>query len=442
MRIIIIGAGTVGAHLAERLAAEGQDIVVVEADDTKADNIEAAVDCMVVRGNGASTAVLEQAGVDLCRLLIAVTNSDAANILACQAAAQYEVPLKVARVEDSALRSRRGIAGVDVIIDPGEALARELVQMIRRGSASEIHEFARGDLVLLSGYVQDDAPLAGMTLAQLRENVRSWDWLVAALVRDGETLVARGDTDIQAGDRVMVMASEASADEALGLMGLEPHRPRKVVVMGASRLASMTAGDLVKAGIPTILVDSDAERCRRIAAEHERLVVVNGDPTDPKVLRDEGADGIDAVLALSGWDEVNIVGCLVATALGVPTTVARFQRFEFVDLLAGVGVDVGVSSRLSAADKILRFVRRGLIHSVTTFQGSDAEAIEMEVSPDSPAVGKTLREVHLPPSAIVGGIIRKGKALIPHGDTVIESRDDLIMIVLPDARRAVEKVFG
>ena len=184
-----------------------------------------------------------------------------------------------------------------MIIDPGEALARELVQMVRRGSASEVHEFARGDLVLLSGYVQEGAPLAGMTLEQLREEVGSWNWLVAALVRDGKTLVARGDTDIRAADRVMVMASRGRADEALGLMGLEPHRPRKVVVMGASRLASMTAGDLVKAGIPTILVDSDADRCRRIAAEHERLVVVHGDPTDPKVLRDEGADGIDAVLA-------------------------------------------------------------------------------------------------------------------------------------------------
>lgn len=442
MRIIIVGAGTVGSHLAERLAAEGQDIVVVEADDAKADDIEAAVDCMVIRGNGASRAVLEQAGIDLCRLLIAVTNSDAVNILACQGAAQYEVPLKVARVEDSALRSRRGIAGVDVIIDPGETLARELVLMVRRGTASEIHEFARGDLALLTGYVQEDAPLDGMTLAQLREEVGSWDWLVAALVRDGETVVARGDTDIQAGDRVMVMAAKGRTDEALGLMGLEPHRPRKVVVMGATRLASLTAGALVKAGIPTILIDGDAERCRRIAAEHERLVVVHGDPTDPKVLRDEGVEGIDAVLALSNWDEVNIVGCLVATALGIPTTVARFQRFEFMDLLAGVGVDVGVSSRLSAANDILRFVRRGLIHSVTTFQGSDAEAIEMEVNPESPAVGMTLREVHLPRSAIVGGIIRKGKAFIPHGDTVLEPRDDLIMIVLPDARSAVEKVFG
>jgi trk system potassium uptake protein TrkA len=148
------------------------------------------------------------------------------------------------------------------------------------------------------------------------------------------------------------------------------------------------------------------------------------------------------MLALSGWDEINIVGCLVAKALGVEMTVARFQRLEFVGLLAGIGIDAGVSGRLAAANEILRFVRRGRIRSVTTFQDTTAEAIEMEVGSASDAAGRTLKEVNLPRSAIVGGIIRDGRGFIPHGDTVIEPDDDLILVTLPEAIHAVEKVFG
>jgi len=215
-----------------------------------------------------------------------------------------------------------------------------------------------------------------------------------------------------------------------------------VMVLGSTRLAALTAQMLADEGIVTILVDNDAERCRRLAASSSRLVVVNGDPTDPRVMQEEGIENVDIVLALSGWDEVNIVGCLVAKALGVRTTVARFQRFEFVGLLAGVGIDSGVSSRLAAANEILRFVRRGRIRSVTTFQDTAAEAIEMEVGAASKAVGMTLEELRLPRSVIVGGIVRKGRAIIPGGGTVIEADDDLILVVLPEAIPVVEKLFG
>jgi trk system potassium uptake protein TrkA len=240
----------------------------------------------------------------------------------------------------------------------------------------------------------------------------------------------------------MVMATGTHQAEALALMGLEPHAPGKVMVLGGTRLARLAGRMLADQGVTTILIDSDPDRCRRLAAKSERLVVVCADPTDPKVLEDEGVEAVDVVLALSGWDEVNIVGCLVAKALGVPMTVARFHRFEFVGLLAGVGIDAGVSSRLAAANEILRFVRRGRIRSVTTFQDTAAEAIEMEVGSASEAVGRTLEDVHLPRSVMIGGIIRDGRAFIPHGDTVVESDDDLILIALPDAIPAVEKVFG
>lgn len=437
-----MGAGTVGSHLAERLSVEGQDIVVIEANEARAADLQNSVDCLVIHGNGASASVLAEAGIDLAELLIAVTDSDAVNVLACQAAAEFDVPRKVARVEDAALRNGAQIAGVDVVIDPGEALAKELVRLVRKGGVAEVVEFAEGDLVLFGGFVQEGARLAGMTLAELREEEVDWAWLVTAVVRNGETMVGRGDTQVEAGDHVLMMARREKASAALALMGLEEHASQKVFVLGATRLADLTAEKLTAAGISTVLVDADAERCRHLASVHERLVVVQGDPTDPKVLSSEGIERADAVLALTGWDQINIVGCLVAKAYGVPMTVARFHRSEYVHLLAGVGIDTGVSSRLAAASDILRFVRRGRIISVTAFQDSAAEAIQMEVSPDSIAAGRSLEDIQLPKSVIVGGVIRDDGAFVPRGDTIVEPGDRLVFIALPDAIPKVEQLFG
>lgn len=442
MRIVIVGAGAVGSYLAERLTSDGQDVVVIESDERRAEELRDATDCKVIHANGASFHALQAAGVAEADLLIAVTSSDAVNVLASQAAARLGGPRCVARVQDPTLREDLGTHGVDVVIDPVEALAKELLLMVRRGGVSEVVEFADGKVSLFGGRVQPDAPLDGITLRALRQRVTGWDWIVAALVRDGETTIARGDSMVKAGDHVIVVASGRSSSEALKLMGVEEHRARKAFILGSTRLARLTAELLMDNGVTTVLVDPDAGRCAELAARYDRLVVVRGDPTDPAVLRAEGVETADVVLGLSGWDEVNILGCLVAKALGVHMAVSRFARFEYVSLLSGHGIDSGVSTRLAAANAILRLVRRGLIHSVATFQDSAAEAIEIQIPANSAAVGRTLTEIGLPKSAIVGGIVRGRGGLIPHGDTTIAGGDRLIAIALPEAIHTLEKLFG
>ena len=215
-----------------------------------------------------------------------------------------------------------------------------------------------------------------------------------------------------------------------------------MTILGATRLAERTAVGLLEAGIQTLLIDEEAQRIHGLAAGLPRAIAVVGDPTDPKLLRSEGIDTSDAVLALTGWDEVNILGCLVAKAVGVPTVVARLHRHDLVRLITGIGIDAGVSTRLTAAGEILRYVRRGRVHSVVTFQDSDAEAIEVEVGASSPAVGITLRDLHLPHELIVGGVIRGDQAFVPRGNTTVEVGDRLIVIALPKAIHEVEQLSG
>ena len=442
MRVVIVGAGAVGSYLAERLSLEGQDVVVIESDAARAAEVQDQIDCLVIHGNGASLETLDEAGVEKADLFIAVSSSDAVNVLAAHAATRLGSPRRIARVEDPQLRDEAENLGVDLLIDPSEATAKDLRLLVEQRGVSERIKFADGDLDLMGGYISPEAPVAGLTLTELRDQVSSWSWLVVAVIRDGETAIARGSTRILPGDHVLFMTETAKTQEPFRLLGLSQTPAKKVAVLGGTRLAALTAAELCSAGIQTLLVDKDPARVTAIAADNPKVIGICGDPTSPRLLIGEGVDKADVVLALTGWDEINILSCLVAKAVGVSVAVARFHRMDLVRLLAGVGIDGGVSSRLSAASQILRFVRRGRIHTVVTFQDSDAEALEIEVGLSSPVAGRALRDLHLPHEMIVGGVVRGGEAFVPRGDTVIEVRDRLIVIALPEVISEVEQLSG
>jgi len=442
MRIVIVGAGAVGSFLAEKLSIEGQDVVVIESDPDRAAEAQLEIDCLVINGNGASVETLKSAGLADADLLIAVSSSDAVNVLACSAGTKLNIPRKVARVEDPQLKAEVEALGVDLVIDPGESAARELLQLASSGDIAEMVEFANGDLVLLGAYVDPNAAFVGRTLADLRATVDTWDWLVVAVIRAGRTFVARGATKLEARDHVLMMAHREARKKAYDWLELSSQPARKVIILGGTRLAKLTASMLANRDIHTTLIDSDRNRCRLIAEDLKNVVTVWADPKDPKILRSEGIEATDVVMALSGWDSENIVGALVAKSLGAREVIARLTNTDLVGLLPGIGIDATVSSRLSAANEILRFVRRGVIHSVATFSDSDVEAIELEVGPSSPAVGKTLADLKLPHSLIIGGVQRGDEAFVPRGNTAIEVGDHLIVIALPEAIKIAEKLSG
>lgn len=442
MRIVIVGAGAVGSFLAEKLAYEGQDVVVIESDPERAAEAQSEIDCLVISGNGASAETLKNAGLGHSDLLIAVSSSDAVNVLACAAGTKLGIQRKVARVEDPQLKAEVEALGVDLVIDPGEAAARELLRLASSGDIAEMIEFADGQIVLLGAYVDSGAMFVGKSLADLRESTDSYEWLVVAVIRHGETIIARGETTLEPGDHVLMMAQKDAREQAYQWLGLSSKPAEKAIILGGTRLAKLTARKLANHGIHTTLIDSDMDRCRHIAEDLRQVVTVCADTKDPKILRSEGIEATDVVMALSGWDSENIVGALVAKSLGAHEVIARLTNTDLVGLLQGVGIDATVSSRLSAANEILRFVRRGVIHSVATFSDSEAEAIELEVGPKSPAIGKSLADLKLPHSLIIGGVQRNGEAFVPRGNTMIENGDHLIVIALPDAIPTAEKLSG
>jgi trk system potassium uptake protein TrkA len=440
MRIVIVGAGAVGSSLAERLSSEGQDVVIIEADRAKATEVQETHDALVINGNGSSQSVLSEAEVDKADLLIAVSNNDGANILACHTARELGVKRTIARVEDPSLHEGLETLGVDVVINTGEAGARELVGLVGQAGVSDLVQFADGKLSLIGGTVQASSLLAGRSLAESRR-LTDWDWVLTAVVRDGITTVAHGESVIEEGDHVLLMVTAENAHRVGSLIGLPRHPIRRVFIVGTTRLAIRTVEHIVNEGFDVIVVDSDHERCRTLAEQYPRPLFVCGDPTDPDTYADFDPSERDMLLALTGWDEINIVACLVAKAQGMATTVARFSRIEYVALLSGRGIDAAVSSRLAAANAILRFVRRGLIHSVATFKDTAAEAIEIEAEPHARLIGKAVKDLELPSGAVIGGLLRGNRAMVPDGATTIKPRDHLIFFAVPTAIHEVERLF-
>lgn len=442
MRIVIVGAGAVGSYLAEKLSSEGQDVVLVESDPARAAEVQREIDCLVVTGNGATEDTLRKAGLEGSDLLIAVSSSDAVNVLACAAGTRLNIPRTVARVEDPQLKTEVEALGVDLVIDPGEAAARELLKLASSGDIAEKIDFANGELVLLGAYIDPGVSFVGRTLADLREAENSWDWLVVAVIRNGVTSIARGDTTLEAHDHVLMMARKDSTELAYRWLGLSSKPAEKVVVLGSTRVAKLATKMLLEHGIRTTLIEPDRGRCQSIAEELPGVVTVCGEITDIDLLRSEGVGVTDTVMALTGWDGENVLGALVAKSLGAHEVIARLANIELASVATGAGIDATVSSRLSAANEILRFVRKGVIHSVVTFSDSDVEAIELEVGPKSPAIGKTLADLKLPHSLIIGGVQRGSRAIVPRGDTTISEGDHLIVIALPEAIAAAEKLSG
>ena len=441
MRIIIVGAGAVGGYIAEQLSLEGLDVVVIEKDPRRAEEIRDKIDALVITGNGASANVLAEADPGRAELLLAVSTSDGVNVLACHMANQMGVGRTVARVEDPGLKEGLGGLAVDFVIDPVDSAAKEITALVSESGVSELIEFGKGKLSLIGGKATHGSPLVGTPLKRARGRLTEFDWLAIAVVRNATTIVAHGDTTVEEGDHLLLMVLSPDVEGAKAMIGIRNQKIRRALIIGSTRVAHRTAGLIADTGISLVVIDPDIDRCRTVANRHPKALVIDGDPTDPAVLGDLAINHDDAVIALTGVDSINLIACLVAKALGAPTTISRVTRLSYVGLLAGIGVDTTVSTRLAAANSILRFVRRGHVYSVTTFSDTDAEVIELEVAPGSGSVGRTLQQIPLPTGAVVGGILRGADAFVPSGATSIRPYDHLIIFTLPTARADVASLF-
>ena len=447
MKILIVGAGAVGFHLARRLSEEHQDVVVIEADPERARMVEEHLDVLTVVGNGASLPVLEQARIQDVDLLLAVTSKDEVNLVSCLAADRVGVRFKVARVSDPEYYRTGSVLsqeqlGIDLMINPERECAWETFQLLNSEAATDLAQFAEGRLELVGLRVRDGAPVAGRTIAELDREMVDRPFLTVAVVRDGVTEVARGQTRIEVGDQIFILAPAAEMPFIPAMAGYKDFKLRRVMIAGGSDEGLFLAQRLGEQGVDCTILDIDRKRCLELAEQLPKTLILHADATDMELLEMEGIEGVDGFVAFTPRDDTNMLAGLLAKTQGARKVISLIHRFDYVPLVPKVGIDAAVSPRLSTVNAILRFVRRGNVETVATLKGTDAEAIEYDVRESAKVAGRMIQDVDFPHSAVVGAILRQEQVIVPRGADVIRPGDRVVMFALPDAIGEIERLFA
>jgi len=443
---MIVGAGQVGHHLSEKFSVEGQEVILVDKDAAKLRRLERELNILTVHGSGASARVLEEAGINNTDLFIAVTDSDEVNLVACILSKQYAVKKRIARVRNEdfltpgATLNERAL-GIDLLISPDRAMSDEIIKLSYASEAIDMAEFADGRIVMLGYSILENNPCAGLTLQSLKKLKGSYRFVVVAIIRDGKTIIPRGDDSLQVGDKIYVMVQPQDIAELEYLFNLASKKPDLVFVIGGGTIGYLVARQLEKQHIDVRLIEESGKHCDFLTENLQNTLVLNFDGLEANVLLEEGIDRADLVISVTDSDATNILSSLLAKHHGAKRCITKITRPDFIPLLGKLGIDVALSPRLVAADMILRFVRRGAVLSVATLLGSDAEIIELTVPDKDQFRDTTLKSLVFPRGGLVGGIVRNSQVFIPSGETVLQPGDTLIIFYTKQALEKVESLF-
>ena len=450
MKIIILGAGQVGSNVAESMVSEQNDITVVDLDTGRLRDLQDRLDLRTVAGNASHPTVLVEAGIEDADMVIAVTQSDETNLVACKLAQQlFNVPTRIARIRATDFLGNERIFGhdcfaVDLAICPEQVLTDYIVKLIQFPEALQVLEFAHGRVSLVAVRAFRGGPLVGHHLKDIRAHIPGVDTRVAAIFRGDRPIVPEGDTVVEAGDEVFCLAATQHIRQVMRELRRMDKPVRRVMVAGGGNIGLRLARALDRDYIVKI-IEANKRRCEVLSGRLDKALVLQGDVTDEALLESENVEEMDVFVAVTNDDENNIMSCLLAKRMGARRVVALINRRTYVDLLQAGQIDIAISPAQATIGTLLAHVRRGDITQVHSLRRGAAEALEAVVHGDTDScrlVGRKLEEIELPKEATIGAIVRGEQVIMGHHDTVVQAGDHVIVFVtdkkmLPN----VEKLF-
>jgi len=446
MKIIIAGAGDVGFHLAEHLVSENQDITLIDTNPEVLEIVGQRLDVLTIEGNAASISALRSAEVERAQLVLAMTTSETTNLVTATLAKRLGANQTIARVNSSdyLTMGQRDIfddIGVDTLISPASLAAQEIYRLVREATFTDVFEFEDGKFTLVGTTIDADSSLADVRLSQwpsLGEAAR--DLRPMAILRGKRTIIPKGATVLHPGDHIYFITTPERLAMLTELVGADTREIKRLMIAGGTRLAYETAL-LLEQDYKVTLIDEDKNSCKRLASMLSNSIIISGDPTNPYLLNEVGLGRADAFLALTPNSERNIIASLSAKNNDVYRTIALVDSREYEHISQGIGVDTLINMKLIAANNVLRYVRKGHVEAITSLHGVDAEDIEYVIERDNHVVRHPLRDLHLPETALIGGVIRGNDTFVPDGDFVLAVNDKVIVFALPEAIAKLEKVF-
>jgi trk system potassium uptake protein TrkA len=448
LKIIIVGAGEVGYHIASRLALENKNVVVIDKDSTAIRRVADNLDVQTLIGSGSSPLVLKEAGVKEAEILLAVTDSDEANLVACLVCDMLSPSTKkLARIRGADFDSfhetfRDQAPHIETVINPETEVVKTILRLMHVPGAVDVGEFADGKIKFVGVYLEKENPLANVRLSDLPRYIGDKRLLVAALVREDEVIIPRGQDKLLPGDLIYFISEQEQLLETLSIFDKHAETVKRVMIVGGGRIGYRLAVKLEEQSIYCKIIEKSVEQCAVLSEKLNKTVVLHGDGSDQGLLSEENIADIDVVVTLTDDEEINILSSLLARRMGSGKAITKISKFSYFPLMTAIGIEQVVSTRLSAINSILQHIRRGKVLSAISLKGEQAEALEVVALETSDIVNKPLKRIKFPKGAIVAANIRKDHIIIPDGDSVIEPGDRVIIFAQRKAINGIEKILA
>lgn len=450
MKIVIIGSGKLGRTLAEQLIQENHDIIVVDENVSKLQNVVDRLDIMGINGNGATIPVLREAGVDDADLVIAATAEDELNLLACLIAKRVGARNTIARVRNPEYIDVMSLVkqdlGLSLSINPELACALEMSRVLKFPSMITVDTFAKGRVEILQFEILKDSPLAGMKLRDISKFRKKI--LVCAVERDdGEIYIPTGEFQIEGGDHVSIVGDSTDIPKFLSQIGMIEDKIQNIIIVGGGRIGYYLANQLIESDVNVTLVENNLTRCQQLAELLPKAEIIYGDGTDQQLLVEIGAESADAFAALTGFDEENIMMSLYVGSMSKAKRITKVTRIPFTKVIAQLNVGSVFFPVLIAAENIIRYVRAmqnsygSNVETLCRIIDGKAEALEFYVNENSHLVGIPLMDLELKKNVLIGTINREGQIIIPGGSDVIKPKDTVIVVTTIRGLNALEDIL-
>ena len=436
MNVVIVGAGKVGYTLARQLSIENHDVTVIDAKAERIEFVSSNLDVFALMGNGASFEIQQSAGVAHANLLIAATNMDEVNILCCIVAKKLGVPHTIARVRNPEYTKQvvflRDELGLSMSINPEQATAEEISRVLRFPSANKMEPFAKGRAELVELRIPESSPLCGMTVAEIHPTYKA-KILVSVVERAGQAMIPSGDKKKKKGDKISVVGSPVEQSKFFQAIGMKKDRVKNVMIIGAGKITVYLTRQLLDMGMHVKIIEKDREKCLAMKNLLGKATVICGDGTKPDLLMEEGLSEADAVIALTGMDESNIITSVYAKTACRGVVIAKVNETHFGTVLEKTGIDVTVQPSSVTVQRIVHYVRAmentksSTMETLYLLNDGKVEAIQFKVGGAVAQTGTPIKDMRIRKDVQISAILRDGKCLIPGGNDTICPGDDVIV---------------
>ncbi len=447
MKIIIVGAGEVGYNIASKLSSENKKVVVIDKDPVAAKRLADDLDVQIMVASGSSPEVLLDAGIKDAEILLAVTDSDEANLISCLAANIISpTTKKLARIRSADFDGyhenfKNEAPYIDTVINPEIAVVNTMRRLMSVPGAIDIGSFADDKVKFVGLRIDEKSPVANVSLTDFPSRFGSSRPLISAIIRDEQVIVPSGDDKVLPKDLVYFISEAEKLDATIEQFGKKIKPLNSVLIVGGGRIGLRLAKILEKESVNVKIVDSDFERCEELAKKTEKTTILHGDASEKNLFLEENVSDVDVVVSLTDNDETNILVSLLAKEMGAQNTITKISKINYLPLMKTIGLDKVVSPRLSAATSILRDIRKGKVLSAISVFGEGAEFIEAVALETSGITKKPLRKIAFPKGSILVCIIRNDDIIIPSGESIVEPDDRVILFTKKEDIQKLEKLL-